>query len=196
MKSRQTAGGLAVVLVTALSIALAAGPAAAVGTLSATISPVTAPFGVLRARADNPGLALGTLTVTDTLADTTPTAWVVQVAASACTLPASGIFANVSGPASGVPPTDLTITPGPVVVVTAAGGAGETTPTAGPSATFGAAVGSGFSAPITIATGPAGALSLDNNGVFTQTATLDVNLSGLLLAPGTFTCTLQYTITG
>jgi hypothetical protein len=173
----------------------AARPAGALGgTLSVTAT--AAALGVLTAGADHPGLPLGTITITDTLADPTPTAWVAQVAASNCTVPRTGALATLSPAQAVIASTALAFTPGAVTVVTAAGGGNEVTPVAGPSASFGAVGGGGFSSPITVSTGPPGAVTLDNNGVFTQTPTLDVNLSGLTVPPGTFTCTLQYTITG
>ena len=170
-------------------------PAGAIGgTLSVSVGPVA--FGQLASGVDHPGLVLGTLTITDTLADASPTAWLVQVAASNCTTPQTGVFAHLTPTSASVASTALSITPGPVSVVTAAGGANEVAPVSGSSATFGSVGGNGFSTPVTVSSGPAGAVTLDNNGVFTQTATLDVNLTGLLLPPGTFSCTLQYTITG
>ena len=167
------------------------------GVLSVSSSP-SVTFGTLTSKADHPGLSLGTLTITDTLGDATPTAWTVSVASSDCAPTSTTLqlsqFAGLQVNNATVASTNLTLSPGAIVLV-AGLGTQEVTANAGTTATFGPTSG-GLSPPVTVSTGPAGATSLDNNGQWTQTPTLDINLSSVTTIPGAYTCTLQYTITG
>jgi len=181
---------------------LGAGPASGLsaGVLTITTSP--AGLGALTPGSDNTSLALGAITITDTLADPTPTAWVASVAASACApaVSPSGQWANLNLSNASVPPTALTFHPGPITTLTASG-TQEVAPVASASFSFGALAGT-YSPPAVIATGPASSAqppsagTLDNNGVFSQTAALDIDLTATPTLGVTYDCTLQYTLTG
>jgi hypothetical protein len=148
---------------------------------------------------DNTGIAVGPLVITDTLDDTTPTAWTVSVAASNCGPTSSTLalpqFSGLQAAAVIVPATQLTFVPGALTLVSGLGTA-ETTPVPGPTATFSAVGAGGFSSPITVATGPPGATTLDNNGQWSQGASLNIDLTRQLTVAGAYSCTLQYTVTG
>lgn len=186
--------GLAVVVLSVLPAA--ADPPA--DTLAVTASsPVLA--GNLITGIDNTGIPVGPLVITDTLAATTPTAWAVSVAASNCGPSAATLglaqFSGLSAANVTVPSNRLTFFPGAIALDTGLGLA-ETTPVTGTASTFSTPGGGGFSTPITVATGPTGATTLDNNGQWTQGATLSIDLSNLITVPGAYSCVLQYTITG
>jgi hypothetical protein len=167
--------------------------------LSVTAAPVS--VGNLNGGTNNTGISLGTnsIVISDTLADTS--AWTTSVAASNCAPLAStinsftGLNLNVGGIT--VPSTALTYHPGgSVTTVVPLATTGEIVPSAGTGGAF-AAVPSGqtYSDPQTVSTASA-TTAIDNNGIFEQSPSIDINLSNVPAVAGGYSCTLQYTIVG
>jgi hypothetical protein len=164
--------------------------------LSVSASPVTLPSQVKAGSTVSANL--GSLAIADLLGDSTT--WTLTVGATDC-VPTSLSGINVS--ATDVPVGDISITPAKPTVVTP-DSLHEVGPVAGPGGTFtfnssyaDNSPGTSTSAPLVIASdswatgdGPG-----DNDGQFAQTNSLSIQTPTTMIA-GTYTCTLQYTITG
>ncbi|HEV2370340.1 MAG TPA: hypothetical protein VGR90_10725 [Acidimicrobiales bacterium] len=153
-------------------------------------------------------VSLSSVVVTDTEADSTN--WTASVAASSCFLPSSGLPATLNTNSATLPATALTYT--------GAGGAPTVALTTGTPASavsggtnaFGPAPGGGtlatpaFGTPLTVASTTASNAALtsdplNNDGTYTLTPSLSINMSGsssFVPVSQLYTCTLQYTITG
>ena len=167
--------------------------------LSVTAAPVASNFS-LNGGTNNTGINLGTnaIVISDTLANTT--AWTASVAASNCAPLTStlnsytGQNLNVGGVT--VPSTALTYhTGGSVATVVPLATTGEVVPTAGAGGAFDAVGVSGYSDSQTVSTASP-TTAINNDGIFEQSPSLDLNLSNIPAVPGGYSCTLQYTIVG
>jgi hypothetical protein len=170
--------------------------------LSIAASPAS--LGSLTASISAP-LSLGSVVVTDTEADSTN--WTASVASSDCFPPTSPAVANATVPAtaltfnagSGTVAPTLPLTTGTPASATLGGSFSfPAAPTGGtlPTPTFGSSmtVASTNVSSTTFASDP-----VNNDGTYTVTPKLTLNLSNggsFLAVPETYTCTLQYTITG
>ena len=169
--------------------------------LSIAASPVS--LGNLTASSSAP-LSLGSVVVTDTEADSTN--WSASVAASECFPPTSPAIAN-----STLPATALTFNAGSgLVTPTLPLSLNPAKATLGGSSAFGSAPTGGtllsptFSSPLAVASTNVSSTTftndaVNNDGVYTITPTVTLNLSStgsFLAVPETYTCTLQYTVTG
>lgn len=175
--------------------------------LSITASPVT--LGAVTASAAVP-VSLGSVVITDTEDDATN--WSASVAASNCFPPTSGLPSTLNVSAAVLPATALAFEAGsgsvPPTVPLSTGTPADAT--LGGTFAFAAPASTGsltspvFSSPLTLAstTVTSSALSsnpLVNDGTYTVTPSLSLDLSGassFVAIPYLYTCTLQYTITG
>lgn len=150
-------------------------------------------------------LSLGSVVVTDTEADSTN--WTASVASSDCFTPTGSAVANATVPATALTFSAGSGTVAPTVPLSTGTPAAATL---GGSHAFGSTPAGGtllaptFGTPMTVAsTNVLGTTfttdPVNNDGVYTITPTLTLNLSSsgsFLAVPETYTCTLQYTITG
>ena len=154
-------------------------------------------------------VSLSSVVVTDTEADSVN--WSASVAASNCFLPTSGLPATLNTANATLPATALSYDAGsgtksPTVALTTGTPAAATLGGTNP---FGAATGGTlasptFGTPITVAStsvssGTFSSGPLNNDGTYTITPSLNLNLSStssFVAVAQLYTCTLQYTITG
>jgi len=171
--------------------------------ISITASPVS--LGSITPGASVP-VNLGSVLLTDTLADST--AWTASVQASNCFLPTAGLPANLNTANATIPASAITYAPpstglAPTVPLstTPVSAVGGTTQSFANPSTTGSLTAPTFGAAMTVATAAYDSVSaLDNDGTYTLTPTMSLNLASnssfVPLAGSAYTCTLQYTALG
>lgn len=173
--------------------------------LSITSSPVS--LGTVATTSSLP-VSLGSVLITDTEADSTN--WTASVAASDCFPPTSGI-STLNTASATIPATAITYNAGSgtLAPTTSLTTGTPALATLGGTQVFGAAPAGGtlaaptFGSPLTVASTNVSSSTLssdpvNNDGTYTVSPSMDLNLSSSSFAvvPETYTCTLQYTITG